>query len=81
MKVIVPPTNHNQYEDTHNAYTQYGRNILLYLQKLIIIPSHAVPATAIKQQGNFMITCGFQMLFEIIESVSPQLGGQYIGLQ
>ena len=36
---------------------------------------------AIKQQENSMATCGFQMLFETITSMSPQLGGQYRDLQ
>ena len=78
---IVPPSNHTQFEDAQNAYKQYGRTLLLHLQKQTTIPSNSAPATAIKQQENSMATCGFKMLFEIITSMSPQLGGQYRDLQ
>ena len=30
---IIPRIDHTQYEDAHNAYKQYGRTLLLYLQK------------------------------------------------
>ena len=78
---IVPPSNHTQFEDAQNAYKQYGRTLLLHLHKQTTIPSNSAPATAIKQQENSMATCGFKMLFEIITSMSPQLGGQYRDLQ
>ena len=48
---------------------------------MIIIPSNSAPVKAIKQQEKSMATRGFQMLFKIITSMSPQLGLQYRDLQ
>ena len=35
----------------------------------------------VKQQENSMTICGFQILFDLITSMSPQLGGKYRDLQ
>ena len=74
---IIPQSDHTQYEDAHNAYKQSGRTLLLHLQKGTTIPANTAPVAAIKQQENSMVNCRFEMLFNIITHMSPQLGGQY----
>ena len=47
---IVPPTNHTQFEDAHNACKQCGRTLLLHVQKVTTISSNSALVIAIKQQ-------------------------------
>ena len=47
---ILPPTLHTLYEDTMNAYKQYGRAIILLLKNDTAIMARTAPRAAIFQQ-------------------------------
>lgn len=54
--------------------------ILHQIVKSTIIPHSSAPKSAMKLTEMSIITCGFDLLFEIVNSQIPQLGGEYMDL-
>ena len=78
---LMPPPIHPQYNDANNAMKQYGTTIRLHMQKQSTFASHIAPKASILQQEQSLEKSGFTMMYEIIKSLSPQLGGEYRDMQ
>ena len=78
---LIPPTSHPQYQDCYNAYKQYSRALLQHLLHHDTITQSKAPEAFLALQENSHFECGFDLLFRIVISRSPQVGGDYKDLQ
>lgn len=78
---LTPPRAHPQRNDAVNTHKRFGRLLHCHLLKPNIISSEKASSVVLKLQENSMTIYRFELNFQVINSLSPQLDFECMDLQ